>query len=90
MMSDAFRSHGVELSSREMTERINDLLQRLELAPDVAGVYPHQLSGGQRQRYSKLMRAALQPVICIKKTAQYALRRLIAYWCVTRRLRFSL
>jgi peptide/nickel transport system ATP-binding protein len=65
MMSDAFRSHGVQLSSREMTERINDLLQRVELAPDVASLYPHQLSGGMKQRVCIAIAISLQPKVII-------------------------
>ncbi|NOH60532.1 ATP-binding cassette domain-containing protein [Vibrio sp. RE88] len=37
-------------SNHAIPERLNELLDLVELAPDTLEKYPHQLSGGQRQR----------------------------------------
>ena len=37
-------------SSHAISERLSELLDLVELAPDTLEKYPHQLSGGQRQR----------------------------------------
>lgn len=41
--------------------RVNELLQMVGLAPDLASRYPHQLSGGQRQRVGVARALAADP-----------------------------
>lgn len=42
--------HKQVASHREIPNRLLDLIELVELAPDTLEKYPHQLSGGQRQR----------------------------------------
>ncbi len=64
-IADAFRDHGVSLSRREMDARIRDLLERVGLRPDVAGMFPHELSGGMKQRVVIAISISLRPKVII-------------------------
>ena len=35
---------------KELIDKVNDLLEKVGLAPEMADRYPHEFSGGQRQR----------------------------------------
>ena len=59
LVSAPLRLHG---SSREEAEgRVDDLLERVGLAPEHARRFPHEFSGGQRQRIGIARALALQP-----------------------------
>lgn len=60
-MADCFRSHN-ETSTRE---KIDGLLTRVGLSPDVADMYPHQLSGGMKQRVCIAIAISLHPKLII-------------------------
>ncbi len=60
-LSEPFRIHGVDVGTK-----VRDLLDRVGLAPEHAGRYPHEFSGGQRQRVGIARAIALGPrlVVC--------------------------
>ncbi|MEU8896415.1 ATP-binding cassette domain-containing protein [Nocardia sp. NPDC048505] len=48
-----------------LRQRITELLAAVDLAPDIAGRYPHQLSGGQRQRVALARALAAEPAVLV-------------------------
>ncbi len=62
---DAMRAHGVRLSTREFDERLNALLESVDLRPEVADLFPHELSGGMKQRVCIATAISLKPRVII-------------------------
>ena len=62
---DAWEDHGLKLSKREITERINALLPSVGLRPNVADMYPHELSGGMKQRVVIAIAICMRPKVII-------------------------
>ncbi|WP_062986415.1 ABC transporter ATP-binding protein [Nocardia anaemiae] len=50
---------------RQLAQRITDLLDSVELTPDLATRYPHELSGGQRQRVALARALAAEPTVLV-------------------------
>jgi peptide/nickel transport system ATP-binding protein len=48
-----------------LDERITELLHRVGLEPEVAGMFPHELSGGMKQRVIMAIAVALEPDLLI-------------------------
>jgi peptide/nickel transport system ATP-binding protein len=63
--ADALRDHGVRPAPPELGQRVRDLLQRVGLDPEVAGVFPHQLSGGMKQRVCIAVAISLAPRVIV-------------------------
>ena len=52
IIAEPIKLHDANISSNELNEYINDLLDSVELSKSSAERYPHEFSGGQRQRIS--------------------------------------
>jgi peptide/nickel transport system ATP-binding protein len=64
-VADALRDHGVRTTRRELEARVGDLLHRVGLGPEVAGMFPHQLSGGMKQRACIAVAMCLSPKVIV-------------------------
>jgi len=64
-IEDALRDHDVQLTPRERTEWIGELLQRVDLPRTAAEMYPHELSGGMKQRVCIAIAICLRPKVII-------------------------
>lgn len=62
---DGMFDHGLELGRNEKKERIEKLLQIVELPDKVSKMYPHELSGGMKQRVCVAISISLLPKILI-------------------------
>ncbi len=59
-IAEPLRVHG-HASPEEARAKVNELLRRVGLHPEVADKYPHELSGGQCQRIAVARALALEP-----------------------------
>ena len=62
---DGLRDHDDDRSKRELLEWARELLDRVELTPEVADMYPHELSGGMKQRVCIAIAICLRPKVII-------------------------
>ena len=64
LIAEGLAIHGV--SARKERKRIvQEMLQRVGMAPEAADRYPHQFSGGQRQRIGLARALVLQPKLVV-------------------------
>ena len=59
------RDHGVKRTKSEFRKWARELLERVGLPKEVAGMYPHELSGGMKQRVAIATGICLNPKIII-------------------------
>ena len=71
IITEGMRSLMPELDDRQREDRLNRLLQRVQLDGDFAGRYPHELSGGQLQRVAIARALAVDPklIVCDEPTS---------------------
>lgn len=64
-ISDGLRAHGVKLDAAAERLRVAELLESVDLRPEVANYYPHELSGGMKQRVCIAIAISLRPKLII-------------------------
>ena len=64
-MIDTLRDHGVKRTKSEFRKWAAELLERVGLPVEVAGMYPHELSGGMKQRVAIATGICLNPKVII-------------------------
>ncbi len=62
---DGMKDHAIGLTSKQMDERVYELLDSVGLRKDVASMYPHELSGGMKQRVCIAIAISLRPKLII-------------------------
>ena len=59
------REHGIEGEREEWLKRVEELLDKVGLMPEAAGLYPHELSGGMKQRVCIAQAISLNPQLIL-------------------------
>ena len=72
IISESLEIH-TDMSKKEMSDRVGDVLDMVGMRPDVGELYPHEFSGGQRQRIAIAKALALDAKMLVLDEAVSAL-----------------
>lgn len=64
-IEDAIQAHEKDPPKDQLKVRVAELLEAVNLKPEVAGLFPHQLSGGMKQRVCIATAISLSPRVII-------------------------
>ncbi len=64
-IADVLQVHEPAMPDAQVKARIAEVLEAVELRPEVANLYPHELSGGMKQRVCIAIAVALRPKVII-------------------------
>jgi peptide/nickel transport system ATP-binding protein len=64
-IKDGFKVHFAKMSNKELDEKVDEILGKVDLRPDIANRFPHQLSGGMKQRVAMAIANSLSPKVII-------------------------
>ena len=62
---DGIKDHDGRLSRAEMDDRVEEVLEAVDLRAEVADMFPHELSGGMKQRVCVAIAISMRPKVII-------------------------
>jgi peptide/nickel transport system ATP-binding protein len=80
------RDHDVQMSDEKFREFLGELLEKVGLKRNVAGMFPHELSGGMKQRVCIAIAISMQPRVIVADEPTSALD-VVVQWQVIETLR---